>query len=204
MTIKAVLFDMDGVLLLSIEMWFKTFNYARKHYAHKPVSRIEFMSEVINKGGIVPAVVRKYFPGADFRDFSKLYFGNAGKFFRYSRINFGAENILKKLRENRIKIAVVTNTYGKTAAVMLRNKHLSGNIDVLVGGDNVRNPKPNPEGLFLACRKLKVNKNEAIYVGDAESDLITARRAKIRFVGYKREGDFRINNLEKLINITFK
>ena len=43
-------------------------------------------------------------------------------------------------------------------------------IDVIIGGDDVKNEKPDPEGLLTAIQKLNVSKNQALYVGDSIVD----------------------------------
>ena len=52
-------------------------------------------------------------------------------------------------------------------------------IDVIIGGDDVKNEKPDPEGLLTAIQKLK---NQALYVGDSIVDAKTAQSAGVDFV----------------------
>ena len=55
-------------------------------------------------------------------------------------------------------------------------------IDVIIGGDDVKNEKPDPEGLLTAIQKLNVSKNQALYVGDSIVDAKTAQSAGVDFV----------------------
>src|SRR5690606_35579320 len=52
---------------------------------------------------------------------------------------------------------------------------LAGRFPVVVCGDEVRSPKPAPDGLLDTCRHLGVGPGEAAYVGDAATDLRCAR-----------------------------
>jgi phosphoglycolate phosphatase-like HAD superfamily hydrolase len=52
-------------------------------------------------------------------------------------------------------------------------------FQVVVGLDDVREPKPSPEGLLLALRRLGVDRSEAVYVGDNETDVEAGRRAGV-------------------------
>src|SRR5207245_1033902 len=53
-------------------------------------------------------------------------------------------------------------------------------FDVLIGGEDLHNLKPDPEGLLIAVERLSVK--EAIYVGDTVIDAEAARRANLPFV----------------------
>ena len=48
---------------------------------------------------------------------------------------------------------------------------------VVVGGDQVRRPKPDPAGIQVACERLGVPCDQAVYVGDSPLDLEAARRS---------------------------
>ena len=204
MKVNTVLFDMDGVLLNSTKMWFTNFNSSLDHFKFDRISMNEFRSEVLEKGGIVRDVVTKYFPGIDFIRFNGFYFRNVERFLMHSKVMFGAKRILNKLKGNGYKIGIVTNTYRKPAMSMLRKAGLLRKVNILVGGDDVKVPKPNPEALQKAYRRLLVGRARCIYVGDADSDRIAARRAGIKFVGFKRRGDYRIKRLGSLMRILKK
>ncbi|MFO0704241.1 MAG: HAD-IA family hydrolase [Patescibacteria group bacterium] len=52
-------------------------------------------------------------------------------------------------------------------------------MDVLISGEDVTNPKPNPEGILTAMNRLKVSPNETAYIGDSEADMGAARSANV-------------------------
>src|SRR3989304_9636202 len=56
-------------------------------------------------------------------------------------------------------------------------------LQVIVTGDDVREPKPSPESLHAALEKLGLQPNEALYVGDAQADYEMARAAGVAFLG---------------------
>ena len=55
-------------------------------------------------------------------------------------------------------------------------------FDVVVGGDEVENPKPDPEALLRAIKLLGTMKQEVVYVGDSIVDVKTAKFANVDFV----------------------
>ena len=204
MKVNTVLFDMDGVLLNSTDMWFRNFNSCLGHFKFDRISRSEFLREVLDKGGIVRGVVEKYFPGMDFVRFNSFYFRNVERYVGSCKVMIGAKRTLDRLKRKGFKIGVVTNTYRKPAMSMLRRGGLLRRINILVGGDDVKNPKPSPEAIQKGYRRLLVGKARCVYVGDADSDRIAARRAGIKFVGFKRGGDYRIRRLGGLLRILKK
>ena len=54
-------------------------------------------------------------------------------------------------------------------------------FDVIVGGDDVKNPKPHPEALIKAVSSLGAAKKDVLYIGDSIIDARTAERAGIDF-----------------------
>ena len=69
--LKAVLFDLDGVILDSFEVWFNVFNHARRNFNLKEISRQEFKDNAW--GGSVKADVKNYFKGKDAKELENLY-----------------------------------------------------------------------------------------------------------------------------------
>ena len=64
-----------------------------------------------------------------------------------------------------------------------KRENLSHCFNTIVGGEDVRSHKPDPEGLLAAVSHLKTAVEHCLYVGDSVTDAETARRAGIRFVG---------------------
>ena len=55
-------------------------------------------------------------------------------------------------------------------------------FDMIIGTDDVVNPKPAPDMLLLACERLGCKPNKAVYVGDTPVDMIAGRRAGLTAV----------------------
>ena len=54
--------------------------------------------------------------------------------------------------------------------------------DIIIGGDDVLAPKPDPQGVFVAIERLGVPKNSVLYIGDSVVDAETAKNAGVAFV----------------------
>jgi phosphoglycolate phosphatase-like HAD superfamily hydrolase len=73
--------------------------------------------------------------------------------------------------------AVFTGASRAAAAMLLEASRLLPLLTTLVGGDEVTHPKPAPDGIVEACRRLGVEPGHAAYVGDSPLDMEAARRS---------------------------
>ncbi|CAN5664823.1 HAD-IA family hydrolase [soil metagenome] len=88
----------------------------------------------------------------------------------------GIHDTLEALRE-RVRLAVFSGASVRACRILLERSGLLTHFDVVVGGDEVANPKPAPDGIHLACERLGVPAASAAYLGDAPNDLEAARRS---------------------------
>ena len=91
--------------------------------------------------------------------------------------------LLAALREAGMKTGIVTTKYRRRITEVLDKYGVPDAVDVIVGGDSVRDPKPAPDGLLLASDLLGIPVKDMLYVGDNEVDAKAARSAGMDFVG---------------------
>lgn len=64
------------------------------------------------------------------------------------------------------------------------DQHFSKDFfDIIIGGEDVKQAKPDPQGIKKALRRLHRRKSETLYIGDSTVDAETAQAAKVDFVG---------------------
>jgi HAD superfamily hydrolase (TIGR01509 family) len=85
----------------------------------------------------------------------------------------GMAEVLAALRASGHPVAVFTGASSRAAAILLATAGVD--VDVLVGGDHIRRPKPAGDGLVLAASRLGVPASQLAYIGDAPNDLRAAR-----------------------------
>jgi HAD superfamily hydrolase (TIGR01549 family) len=105
----------------------------------------------------------------------------------------GTRPALSSLRELGIKIGVVSNR--KYARRAVRLSGIADLTDVVIGLEDVTNPKPHPEPLLLALERLSSPPDEAMYVGDTDIDVMTASAAGVYAAGVTT-GNFDKKGLE--------
>lgn len=98
-----------------------------------------------------------------------------------TRFYEGALENLEKLGNKECLLGIVTTKYHYRIEQILAKNNAINVIDVIVGGDDVKREKPDPEGLLAAIDKLNVSKDQVLYVGDSIVDAKTAQSADVDF-----------------------
>lgn len=93
----------------------------------------------------------------------------------------GARPLLEGLHAQGVKLAVISSKGGDTLRLVMENLDIYPLFALVVGGHDVTNPKPHPEGLLSALDSLGLERGEALYCGDSLVDAHTARNAGVDF-----------------------
>jgi phosphoglycolate phosphatase len=93
-----------------------------------------------------------------------------------------AHTAVAALREQGVAAGIVSTKWRQRIVDVLERESLIDGFSVIVGGDNVAEHKPHPEGLLAAAKSLGTAPAEVIYVGDSTTDAQAAGRAGMRFV----------------------
>jgi pyrophosphatase PpaX len=190
--VKAVLFDMDGVLVDSLDAWCSTFNGALKHFGLKTIPRKEFIKDF---GAPIEHDVKKYFKGKTVKEVERAYNLKFKQSIKQLRLFPESAAVLKKLERYRIKVGLITNSTRFIVSMILRHFRLKNYFHVIVTMDDVKRRKPAPDMVLKACKVLKVRPKDTILIGDTKNDMIAGRRAGCITIGYKIKGNYRMNKL---------
>jgi HAD superfamily hydrolase (TIGR01549 family) len=87
---------------------------------------------------------------------------------------------------DRKKLAIITNRATPSAEGILGTHNLRRLFSTVVGGTDVVERKPSPEGILLALERLEVSNEEAVMVGDSSFDVLAARAAGVYVIGVCR------------------
>lgn len=172
--IKAVIFDLDGTLCYTLRDLADAVNFAVKEFGGKPYE-LESFNMMVGDG--MPVLIKRALP--DLSDderkkalklFKKYY---ADHCLDNTYVYEGIEDCLTALRKNGIKTAVFTNKDQSFAETIVREL-IKVRFDMILGGKPSLPKKPEPEGAFMIARKLRVNTDECVIVGDSSNDMETA------------------------------
>ena len=179
---QAVIFDLDGTLLYTLKDLYLSVNYALEQYNY-PTRTYEEVRRFVGNGirNLMTQACPQNIPDfeeclACFKEYYSLH--SQDNTVAYE----GIMELLKKLKEKNIPCAVVSNKF-EAATKELVKKHFDGCFATVVGEGAGINKKPDPAGVFEVMKRLNVkDKNEIVLIGDAETDIATARNAGIKCI----------------------
>lgn len=181
---NTVIFDLDGTLLNTLDDLADSVNYALGECGMPPRTVEEVKGFVGN--GIVKLIERAVPPNTKKEDFDKCYALFCDYYKEHmedkTRPYEGVNGLLKKLKAKGFKTAVVTNK-AEFAAVDLCKRMFGAGLDLTVGSCTDRPNKPAPDGVFYALSALGSKKEEAVFVGDSDVDILTAKNAQLDCIG---------------------
>ncbi len=93
------------------------------------------------------------------------------------------KQVFTALREQGCKIGIVTTKFHYRIDAILEKFDMTEMVDIIVGGEDVKTPKPDPEGLLYVIKKLQLEKVDILYIGDSVVDAKTAEAADVDFAG---------------------
>jgi len=92
----------------------------------------------------------------------------------------GTMDKLEQLKSEGLKLAIATTDSHRRTEESLRFLGITRFFDVIVGGDDVENPKPAPDMVLEACRQTGCAPSETVVVGDSLSDMKMGKNAKVK------------------------
>jgi AHBA synthesis associated protein len=172
--VRAVLFDLDGVLVDGLAAMRTAFERA---YAEAVgPGPAPFDRYVAHLGRPLPEILQILeLPAALAEPFVRESAGLVGQV----RCCEGAEELLAKLSAAGLRIAVVTGKARARAELVLRSTGLLTGIDLVFGSDDVPAGKPAPDMVELALHRFGLRPDEAVLVGDSPIDLQAAAAAGV-------------------------
>jgi HAD superfamily hydrolase (TIGR01509 family) len=196
--LKAVLFDLDGVLIDSFDAWCGAINELRKKYNLSLLTKDEYRK----KAWAIPIgiVTKTYFPGKDPEKMTKECIDLVAKGLSDIKLLPGAKKVLSETKKKH-KVGLVTNSYRGLVSKILKHYEIEKYFDVKVTSEDVEKPKPYPDSILKACEKLKVMPDETIYVGDTKHDYKAGKIAGSFVVGLNTDGDLVIDDLKALLDL---
>ena len=178
MKYKAVLFDMDGTVLDTLGDLAAAVNHTLREFSMPERSIAEVAAALSN--GAAYLIAHTVPAGTPKELTDKVLAAYAPYYDAHCDILTGPYDgivpLMEKLRDRGVKLAVISNKQD-TAVKPLAEKYFPGLLEIAVGESTEVRRKPNPDAVLAALRHIGVEREEAIYVGDTEVDLQTARNA---------------------------
>lgn len=202
---KAVIFDLDGTLLNTLQDLTDSTNFALAQFDYPPKT-IEQIRQYVGNG--VSKLIERAVPNG----LDNPYFEKCLNLFKahYKENMFNKTepydsiiSMLEEIKSHKIKTAVVSNKFD-TAVKGLCEKYFDDLIDFCAGENELQGirKKPAPDTVLKVLNEFGIKSDDAIYIGDSEVDIQTAKNAKIECIsvlwGFK-DKEFLLDNGAKIL-----
>lgn len=179
---NTLLFDFDLTLADSSKGIFKCVNHALMEmgYSEKKYNDIK-----LTIGHSLPATF-KILTGNNTKeqanDFVRLFVEKADKIMNDNTTIFKeVYSLMPVLKKNGYKTGIISTKYRYRIEGILQREQLQPFFNIIIGGEDVKSHKPDPEGMQMAINKLNVEPNQVLYIGDSLVDLQAAKAANVDF-----------------------
>lgn len=206
MSIKAVIFDLDGVIVSTDDYHYRAWKkisdeegiyFDRKiNERLRGVSRMESLEIILEKANRVYSQEEKN----SFAERKNSLYRNLLEELTPSDILPGVMNVLETLKKNDIKVAIGSSS--KNTEFILSKIGLHEYFDAISDGTQIKNSKPDPEVFLLAANKLCIEPKECLVVEDANAGVEAglAGEMQVLAVGYassNEKANLRMESLEQ-------
>ena len=200
--IKAVLFDMDGVLIDAKDWHYEALNKALGLFGME-INRFDHLSAF--DGLPTKIKLRKLSKKFYLPESLHAFINEVKQSYTVELIHqrchpkFHHEYALSKLHNEGYKIAVCSNSIRKTIKLMMEKAQLMQYIDLIVSNEDVVNAKPDPEMYTTAINKLGFKPNECIVVEDNPNGIQAGKASGASVLEVSSIYDVTYENIKRLI-----
>lgn len=184
MQFDTAVFDLDGTLLNTLDDLADSVNAILERHGY-PVRTVDEVRRFVGNG--VPLLIERAIPAGTGRE---EYERCLAEFKAYYQDHMccktgpypGIPELLREMKARGVKMAVVSNKFD-AAVKELCEKYYGGAITVAIGESAHVRKKPAPDSVWRALEELGARRDRALYIGDSDVDVQTARNAGLTSVG---------------------
>ena len=181
---KAVVFDMDGVLFDTESVCMKAWDYAGEVMGVGKAGYMVLKTLGMNADKAVEIIRTEFGAGFDAVKFKQI-----GKNYSYDYFNTygvpekpGLYEILDYLKNKGYKIALASSTSSQSVHHHLKEKDIEKYFDAVICGDMVEKSKREPDIYLKACAQLNENPDNCIAIEDSKNGILSAHRAGLQVI----------------------
>ena len=198
--IKAIIFDMDGVLIEAKEWHYEALNRALKLFGYE-ITRAAHLStydglptkkklEMLSLEDGLPVQLHGII-----NELKQLY--TMEMVHTTCKPRFNHEYALSRLKAEGYKLAVGSNSIRDTITIMLQKAHIYSYFDIILSNQDVKQAKPHPEIYQLAISLLGLTPEECLIVEDNENGIQAAKSAGAEVLVVKEVTDVSYDAVKK-------
>lgn len=184
--IKAVIFDVDGVLIDSFEVNLRFIQRLMIKAGYGPPTREEYKSVFAMT---LMDAIRTLIEPASEEEVKRIWKIGRGREVKYEAdllvMPKGAGKVIENMNKD-YALGIVTSRVKECVYEAPELAELAKHFQVTVSYQDTANHKPHPEPLLLAASKLGVGPEECVYIGDVSSDLKAGQAAGMKVIIYSK------------------
>mgnify|MGYP005851113399 FL=1 len=203
MKVKAILIDLDGTLIDSIPLIMESDKAAIKEFGFKVTPRKMRELSLLHSRDIAYYLMdstKIVFDLNKFIEFRRNYFISLLKKFKPNKLWFKDSIDFLEVVSKTYPIAIVTGSRSKFVNQVFDEKTLSL-VKFIITSDDVEYKKPGIEPLVLALKKLRLKKEDIVFIGDSVHDGLMCQRLGVKFIA--KTGGISTQNQLKKFNPVF-
>jgi len=179
---KIILFDLDGTLIDSTEAILESFQKAYEVFG-KEVPASDDINSLIGLP-LEMMFVKLGVDEAESLDYAKAYKEHYKTIHTEKTVLLPDVREALELAENHGRLGVVTTKTSEYSRILLEHFGIMKHFDILIGREDVTNPKPDPEPVERAMNALGYHYGKVTYmIGDTMADIMAAEKADIASIG---------------------
>ncbi len=201
--IKAVIFDMDGVLIDAKDWHYESLNRALKHFGQE-INRYEHLVtfdglptkkklEMLSMEGRIPKGLHKFIDALKQAYTMEIIYNKCKPVFHH-------QYALSKLKNEGYEIAVCSNSIRKTIEVMMEKSSLAQYLSFFLSNQDVVKGKPDPEIYNKAIERLGLTPQQCLIVEDNENGVKAAKASGAHLLKVQNTLDVTYHNIKQKLN----
>ena len=177
---KTILFDFDGTIADTLPICFTAFRSTFSAFLHRDYTDEQIVSLF---GPTEIAMIQKEIPAAFHKEAIEHFYRVYTDQQRREKNPPKILQMINTLHHAGIKLGIVTGKGRRSAEISIQLLELQPFFSVVITGDDVERPKPDPEGIRKAMSALGASAGQTWFVGDSDADIKAARTAGVTAVG---------------------